>query len=436
MDKKELFKRILLDTGKRQDLTARALELPTEIRKVIALYGPRRCGKTSLFHQTIQKLLDRKVPLSRLLYIHFEDERIHPFSQEDWERLLESHHELYPESVGHRKYLFLDEVQEIPLWEKFVRRVSDSGEFQVFVTGSSSKLLSREIATSLRGRTLSYFLMPFSFREFLDFKNLKLPIHWEHSDLRHKIKSLFFEYLQFGGFPEILDKEESIKIRILQEYFDLIFYKDIVERHRLRNQALMRELMRYLLSNFASLFSIHGFYHFLKSKGQKISKNTLFEYLDCLEDVSFVKMIPVFDASFKKQQVNPKKAYSIDLGLVTASSFQFSENRGKYLENLVFLELWRRGGKEIYYFKTRNQKEVDFLLVENGKPRQLIQVTRHLDSPKTEQREMDSLVEASKELGIRDCLILTEDTLAEKTSEKIPIKIMPIWSWLLKESDG
>jgi len=431
MNKKEVFKRIIVEFQKiKIDLTLRDLIIPTDISEVITLYGPRRCGKTYLFYQTIQKLQSKKISPERLLYINFEDERILPFHKEDWEILLDAYFELYPESLNKKTYFFLDEIQETILWDKFVRRQSEKRNFQIFLTGSSSRLFSKEISTSLRGRTISYFLMPFSFREFLAFKDFKIEPHLEYSPLRHKTKKLFQEYLKFGGFPEIFDKKEPFKTQILQGYFDLLFYKDIVERYKIRNFHMMKGLMRYLLSNFSSLFSLTGYYNFLKSSGQKVGKDTLFEYLSCLEEVNFIKLVPLFDFSLKKQTVNPKKVYCIDTGLINAISFQFSENRGRYLENLAFLELLRKN-KEIYYFKDQKGNEIDFLITEKGKPKQLIQVCSDLESPKVREREINSLINAAHQLKIKECMILTEDQKTEFAKGKLRIKVLPLWYWLL-----
>lgn len=432
MSKKDIFKRIIAESQKEKlDLIPRDLKIAADTGKVIALYGPRRCGKTYYFYQIMQELFAKNIPSDRMLYINFEDERILPFYKEDWELLLDAYFELYPENIHNKLYLFLDEVQETPLWEKFVRRLSERGNSYIFLTGSSSKLFSKEIATALRGRTLSFFLMPFSFKEFLRAKNFDMGRHAQYSSARHKVKKLFDEYIQFGGFPEVFCKEEPLKTQILQGYFELIFYRDIVERYKIRNFNLMKDMMRYLISHFSTLFSLTGYYNFLKSSSQKIGKDTLFEYLSWLEEINFVKLIPLFDFSLKKQMVNPKKVYCIDTGLISAVSSQFSENKGRYLENLVFLELLRQG-KEIYYFKDNRGNEIDFFITHKGRPQQLIQVTADLDEPKVKEREIRALVSAANKFKIKQCVILTEGQRTEISAGKLKIKVMPIWPWLLE----
>ena len=431
MEKKAAFKRLIVESqGLKPEIVEREIRLPTDFEKVITLYGPRRSGKTYLFYQTIRQLEKAGVSAKKMLYINFEDERILPFSKDDWEILLEAFFELYPENVGEKIYLFLDEAQEAPYWDKFVRRMSEKKEFVIFLTGSSSKLLSKEIATSLRGRAISYFLTPYSFCEALSARGLKTRANIEHSPERHLIKKEFSNYLKFGGFPETIDKEDAVKIRILQEYFELVFYRDIVERHKIRNYTLMKELMRYLVNNFASLFSIMGYYNLLKASGQKIGKDTVWEYVSWLEDVNFVKFVQFYDYSIKRRAVNPKKMYCIDTGLITAVASQFSENKGRYLENAVYLELVRRE-KEIFYWKDDAGREVDFLLTQRGKPQQLIQVASSIEDNKVKERELAPLLSAAERFKIDDCLILTDDQSAEISSGRLKIQVRPIWSWLL-----
>lgn len=430
-NKKEVFKKVIVEFQKAKfNFVPRELQLPVDINKVVTLYGPRRSGKTFLFYQTVQTLSAKNTPIEQVVYINFEDERLLPFIKEDWEVLLDGYFELYPDNLNKRIYLFLDEIQEASMWDKFVRRISEKANFQVFLTGSSSKLFAREIATSLRGRTVSFFLTPFSFKEFLRFRNFAAGERIEYSPLRHKTKKLFQEYIQYGGFPEIFDKAEPLKTQILQGYFDLIFYKDIVERYKIRNFNLMKGLMRYLLSNFALLFSFTNYYRSLKSFGQRIGKDTVFEYLSYLEEANFVKTSSLFDYSLKRQLVNPRKVYSIDSGLVNAISFQFSGNKGRHLENLAFLELLRRG-KQVYYFKDGKGNEVDFLLAEKGRPKELIQVAFDISDPEVKKMEVTALTSAARQFNIKEALILTEDQKTEILERKLRIRVLPLWQWLI-----
>lgn len=432
MSRKDIFKKIILEQRESGfGLTPRSLRLPTNLDKAVAVYGPRRCGKTCLLRQTMAELAAAGSPPESSLYIDFEDERIAPLRKEDWELLLEAHSELFPDLAGTRIHLFLDEVQQAPSWDRFVRRMTGNPRMGIFLTGSSSKLLSAEIATALRGRTLSYFLMPFSFKEFLRFRRFEPGSHAEHAPSRHKAKRLFAEYLRFGGFPETFDKDESLKIRILQGYFDLIFYRDVVDRYKVRNLEALRSLMRHLLAAFSSPFSLGGFHNSLKSAGWKLGKDTVFEYLSYLEEANLVRMVSLFDYSAKRRLVNPRKVYCIDTGLVTAVSFQFSENKGRYLENLAFLELLRRG-HSVHYYKDERGNEVDFLLADKGRPSQLIQACADLEDPKTRDRELRAIASAAERFGISEALILTEDDRDEFTAGRARVRAVPLWVWLLE----
>lgn len=433
MDKKEIFKKIITEFRESAySVFSRDLTLPRNTGKVVSLYGPRRSGKTYLFYRTIELLLKSGVSPEKVLYVNLEDERISPLSKEDGQLILDAYYELNPENIDGDKYFFFDEIQVLPMWEKFIRRLSERPDTDIFLTGSSSRLFSKEIATALRGRTLSYPLMPLSFGEVLSFKGIKRERHLFHSKARYKVQKLFNEYLRFGGFPEVLDKKLDIKTRILQEYFELIFYRDIVERYKIRNFTLMRELMRYMLSHFSSLFSVSAYYNMLKSAGFKIGKDTLFEYVSCLEDVGFVKTAALFDYSLKKQIVNPKKIYAVDAGLINAVSFQFSENKGRLLENIVFLELIRRE-KDVYYYRTKKGREVDFAVKRGRKISELIQVAQQLSRKNTKEREVTALSSAMDEQNLREGLILTENEEATIEIGQKRVKVIPVCKWLLSQ---
>jgi len=217
---------------------------------------------------------------------------------------------------------------------------------------------------------------------------------------------------------------------MLQDYFNLIFYKDLVERFNIKNTFLMKDLMRYLTHNFSRLFSVRKYHAFLSSRGVRTGKNTIFEYLDHLEEINFVRLIPLFSFSLKKQLVNPRKVYIIDTGLVTSTAFPWEENKGYYLENIVFIELLRRGW-EVFYYKTKEGLEVDFLLWRNGKACGLIQVTQSLASKDTLEREKKALFSAMSELGINKAIILTEDEKLVLKEDRFYIDIQPIWLWLI-----
>lgn len=424
MDKDTIKKLILM--SQEQDVTL--VERDMEIHfagKINTIIGPRRSGKTFFIYQKMNQLKSKNK--DKIIYINFEDERLLPAEKEDLDLILESYYELYPENIGEKLYLFFDEIQEVPFWHLFLRRIYDQENVEICVTGSSSKLLSKEIATELRGRTLTYAIFPYSFKEFLKAKGVIPERNFEHTRLRYEIKKLLQEYIEFGGFPEIADRDELLKTRILQEYFDLIFYRDLVERYRIRNFDMVREMLLYLLNNFSSYFSTNKYYKFLKSQGKKVSKNTLFTYISCMADINLIFPVPKY-GKLKEQFANPKKVYVIDTGLINAVTFKFSSDIGRLYENLVVIELKRRGG-EVYYWK--NKYECDFLVKVGEQVREAIQVCYDL-TEENREREINGIIEAMEEFRLEEGLIITGDLEGEEEMAGRKISYKPLWKWLLE----
>lgn len=425
MEKKELFKYLIKEFHERRlpEIYHRTLEIP-ETRKIVSLIGARRIGKTSYFFQMIGQL-EASAGRERILYINFEDERILPLDVKDLNSILEAYYELYPENVDRELYLFFDEVQNVPGWEVYVRRLYDRGDLKLFLTGSSSKMLSKELATSLRGRTLSFYLYPLDFREYLAFRGVEPVQDFEYSKQRFELKKLFEEYLYEGGFPEVVLEVPELRKKILQDYFEMMIYRDLVERFSIRNTTLLKALTKYLVTNIGNPFSVTSYYKAIK-QDQEVSKGTLLEYISHLEDISLVYFLPLFSYSLKAQAINPRKVYCIDNGLRNAVSFTFSKDEGKLAENLVFLELMRRE-KEIYYWK--NGGEVDFIVKEEDNSLTAINVSY---TDRIEEREIQALEEFSGVEGfgaqVKELLLLTKDT--EKTENGI--RYMPLWKWMLK----
>lgn len=431
MDKKNIFKLIVKEfhESKPPEIKERDLLLPQKTNKIIALSGPRRAGKTYYFYQIIKKLKE-KIDFSRIVYVNFEDDRLLPLAVKDLDDLMEAYFELYPENKTKEIHCFFDEIQNIDNWEIFIRRIYDKEKVKIFLTGSSSKLLSKEIATSLRGRTLNYQIFPLSFKEFLNFKGVKPDKNFAYSQIRFKIKKLFQEYVIFGGFPEVVLESDDLKMAVLKNYYDLIIYRDLVERFAVRNTDFLKSLSKYLLTNFSAPFSINGYYRNLE-KPLRPAKDTVLEYLSYLQEIELVFLLPIFSYSLKTQQVNPKKNYVVDNGLRNAVCFRFSEDFGRLLENLVFIELKRRN-KEIYYYKQK--RECDFIIMNNLKASQAIQVTQELNK-NNKEREVCGLIEVMQKYQIKEGLILVQD-LKKETEEKInnkKIKFIPLWEWLLNE---
>ena len=435
---KDIFRRIIAEFQQSTlpEIIKRETYYPVlETRKIISVIGPRRSGKTYFLYQIIKELLNKGIDKRKILYINFDDSRLLPLEKGSLDLLQESYFELYPELVDEDIYMFLDEIQNVDMWEHFVRRVYDTNKVKIFISGSSSKMLSKEIATSLRGRTLPHVILPFSFKEFLLAKGLvpnDLSIYGRD---RYKIKKYFMEYLEFGGFPEVvLEENKDIRIRILQEYLDVMIYRDVVERYSVRNLSLLRYVIKYLLTNVSTHFSISSLYRAVKSR-YSTSKATLNDYISYLEDVMLVFLVPQYTFSLKAQMRLPQKLYVIDTGLRNANCFLFSEDYGRLAENIVFLELFRDSLREpqmnIFYWQDRKQHEVDFVIVRRGKVSDLYQVCWNIGDEKTKRREENGLLNALEKFKLEKGYILTEDYTDEKRFGNKLIIYTPIWSWLL-----
>ncbi|MBU2639289.1 MAG: ATP-binding protein [Nanoarchaeota archaeon] len=419
--KKELFKQLIKEFHEKElpSLKRRNLSIP-ETKKIVSLIGSRRSGKTFYFYQLIQDFL-KNFPKERLLYINFEDDRILPLDVKELDNILEAYYELYPENKNTELFLFFDEIQNVENWEIYLRRIYDKERVKIFVTGSSSKMFSKEIATSLRGRTLAFNLFPLDFKEFLRFNDILLEKNTIYSSERFKIKKLFERYLTFGGFPEVVLEENKLEYDILNNYFEIMIYRDIVERYSVRNINLLKMLSKFLLTNISLQFSVNSYYNTLK-KDISVSKETILEYLSYLEEANLIFLLPLFSYSMKVQQANPKKVYCIDTGLRNAISFKFSKDEGRLVENLVFIELKMRN-KEIYYWKNNN--EVDFIIKNKDNSLEAINVSYTDD---LDEREVKGLLEFKKKFRkIKKLVIITKNMEKKENG----IKFIPLWKWLL-----
>lgn len=419
----QVLKDIVLEQeNSRQDIDAGIIrtELDTAGRyaslpHAVVVSGVRRCGKSTLLNQVIAKLYSSE----GVYYFNFEDERLIDFKADDFNCLYEVFLELY----GERKVFFFDEVQNVPQWEVFVRRMQGKG-YKFFITGSNASLLSRELSTKLTGRNVAIELFPFSFNEFLSFNGFHVsPDSLFLTSQRAALKKYFSQYLHYGGMPEYLKYKDST---LLKRVYEDILYRDIVARYGIKQVKPLRELGLYLLSNIGGTFS----YNNLKKILGVGSMNTIKSYADYLENSYLIFLVGKFSYSLKQQMVSLKKIYCIDNGLAEAVAFQFSRNKGKFLENLVFLQL-RRQGSQIYYYKTSNNLEVDFLVKSGKNTVSLIQVVDNLDADKTRQRELSALIKAMSELKLKTGLILTEDTEEKITVEGKTITIQPVHKWML-----
>ncbi|HEC92708.1 MAG TPA: ATP-binding protein [Candidatus Atribacteria bacterium] len=432
MDKNKL-KELLIEY-KQRFLTARTDLIRREVqdniepfikfKEVVIITGPRRGGKSSLMKLICDDLIkkDRVLP-SNILYLNFEDERFIEFNAaDDFAQIYELF--LQINKPAGRLYFFLDEIQNVTGWERWVNRLYENENIKIFLTGSNASLLDSEISTALTGRNRTITNFPFSFGEFLDFKNYRLQENdFYQTKKRAVIKSFFQEYLKLGGYPEIVKINDPT---LLEQYFKDIIYRDILPRYSIKKIKEIRELCLFLTSNLGSIHSYNRLQNLIGVK----SLNTVKSYLEILEEVFLFFRINLFDYSIKRQIYNPSKIYIIDTALGNSISFKFSENIGHIYENLVFLELKRRN-KEIYYWKSKKGKEVDFLIKKGLNIEEAIQVSYNLNDKKTLDREIESLLIAKDEFKIEHLSIITEDEEMEKEIEGAKIKIIPLWKWLL-----
>jgi predicted AAA+ superfamily ATPase len=377
--------------------------------KIIVITGVRRSGKSTLLRQISKNY-------EQFNYINFEDERLIDFTYHDFNTLLEVFLGIHPKS----NTFFFDEIQEVKGWEKFVRRLFTEG-YKVYVTGSNATLLSSEIATSITGRNLKIELYPFSFIEYLSFRNTPIKKIFTTIE-KAAISKQYTDFIQFGGFPEIIQSKDFEELN--QIYQDIII-KDLLVRCKIRDSKDFRELSLFLLSNISKKISYNNLKELLEFSNTSKVKN----YVDFLCEAYIFFTVNKYDTSLKKQMMNKKKVYAIDTGIVNAVSFRFSENKGRLLENAVFLELKRRQ-QDIYYYEDKH--ECDFILKSGRNITQAIQVADSLSEPKTKQREIEGLLSAMDVFGLKKGYIITSDTEEQFTKENKKIIIIPFWKWSLE----
>jgi len=428
----ETIKSILLDFQESRPDTGvpRHLRIEPVPGKAAVCIGVRRCGKSTFLFQVMEQLMNRGVPRENILYLNFFDDRLHDLRQDNLGLITEAYYSLYPEKKNTETvYCFFDEMQEVPGWESFVDRLMRTERCEVYLTGSSARMLSKEIATQMRGRALSWELFPFSFREFLAYKGTecKGPLSTKK---RLLVRKAFEEYWETGGFPEVAGLGRQLRIRIHQEYFHAILFRDLVERHDVSHPKAVTDLAHWLVDNTASLYSVNNLTGYLKSLGHKAPKSAVSDFLEWFEDAFFLFTVRIFDASLARSNTNPKKIYCVDPALVTSVSSGILVNSGHLLENLVFMAL-RRLHPEIYYYKTKGGREVDFVVPMRNRARMLVQVCESLAEPQTKKREMAALTEAIAELNLKSGTIVTRNEDARIDTGHGTIEVVPAWRFLL-----
>ncbi len=392
------------------------LESHLNKKQVTAISGVRRSGKTYLMFQLIKKL-------SNAAYVNFENPRFDD-SLKQLDTIYEAMLEYYKE--GGRMHLFLDEIQNIRGWERWVATMYEKN-IKFFVSGSNASLLASEFSKSLSGRHKLVRIYPLSFSQFLNHRNPGIASKKQQLVTENKawIMGLLEEYLHYGGFPEVVFEGRD---DMLKDYFEDILTKDIIARHNLKFKQSLKELAHNLITNISSPHSLYSLNKLIQAR----SINTIKNYLLYLEDAYLIIRIPYFSYSIRKQRVNPFKIYCIDTGMRNAVSFRFSSDMGKLYENTVALELVRRNTRDnIFYWKTSKHEEVDFLVKEGNSIKQAIQVCYDLEDPKTRERETKSLVRACEHFKLEEGTIITNDTSSEENINSIRIRFRPLWEWLL-----
>ena len=416
MDKKEEIKEM--------KVKERKIEFPETKNFIISVIGPRRAGKTYSIFNLIKK---KKLKDEDYLFINFEDDEICEMKRKEIRKVIFYHQEIYGREP---EYLFFDEIQNLERWESFVYSLFEKKRYFIFITGSSSKLLSEEIATQLRGRSLTILVLPFSFKEFLQVKGLhvktKILLSYEES----KIKNLLRLYLKEGGFPDIvltsINREEYFR-----DYINLVVFRDIVERYKIRDIGLIKMFVRFAISSFSKEFSIHKIYRTFKSMNVKVSKKTLYRYADMLEDAQFCFFLRKFSFSERESLLSIPKVFLNDPGIANyGRTTKFDEEIGKLMENAVFLEL-KRKKLETFYWRDYQGNEVDFVVKEGLKVKQLIQVTYANDRDEIREREIKDLMKSSELLKCKDLLCITWDYEGEEKIKGKKVKFVPLWKWLM-----
>lgn len=421
---KELFKIMLLEGCPEKKLLYRDYKIPN-INKIFAVIGPRRSGKTSLLYQIIYTNL-KDASKDQIVYLNFEDERFYDFKTEDFQKILDYYFELYPKNKEKHIHFFFDEIQCVSNWQKFVRRLYDKENCTIFITGSSAKLLSKEIATELRGRTYDIYVYPFSFKEYLEYNGLKADKEEVYSSKRYILLKELDNYLYTGGFPEVINMEPQIRCEILQNYFNVLVFRDIIERYSINQTDIIKDMLIYLVNAPSQLFSVNAYYNYLKSQNRAISKDSLYLFSDYIDNTMYFFFVPIYSNSKRKQNSNPKKAYIIDTGLSNCLLKRPGTNTGRNFENVVFIELKRRN-KEVYYYKGKG--ECDFIIIDN-KQLQAIQVCSDINDL-TESREINGLLEAMSALNLKTGTIITRDVSKEEKIDNKLISYIPLYKWLL-----
>ena len=420
----QALKRLISDfqAQKPFDAKPRDFSLALDTGKIITLAGVRRCGKTSIFYEAINGLC-KAGKKKQVIFINFEDERL-DLAASELGLILDAYLQLYPKQDLSQCYFFFDEIQNILGWEKFVRRLYDTVSKKVFITGSNSKLLSSEIASSLRGRTLDFHIYPLSFVEFLRFRGLLADL--KSSQNLALIQNAQDEFLRTSSFPEACFLPPRLLTNLLQNYFQTLMCKDLQERYQVKNQLALKYFLKRIAASNAKQLSIHKIYNELKSLGIKIGKDALYDFLEHAQSTGFSHLLPKYGNGAASKEWSEKKIYATDWGL--ASCLDFEENLGKNLENAVYMELLKRGEEPCYYKDARG--ECDFLLMRNERVYGALQVCWGLNDDNL-KRELAGALLVARSFELKSVLIITAHSRQKLEVGGVCVEVLPFFDWLL-----
>lgn len=430
MTGKDLLKTIIIDNQLKVApiVWERTLKIPSDSGKIITLSGVRRSGKTYHLFNLINQLKAHGVAAEKILYINFEDERLQ-LSSTELDLILQAYRELYPHLRLSDCYFFFDEIQEVEGWEKFIARIYSSISQHIFITGSNAKLLSKEIATALRGRTITFEIYPLSFIEFVNIISPGLNSYGSADQAT--LVNLFERFMLQGGFPELIKLEDGLKEKVLQEYFNVMVFRDLIERYQISQSAILKYFCKRIIGASGGEFSVNKIYNELKSQGYQVSKDTLYSYQGYVEAIYLNRFISKYSHSVVKAENSQKKTYVIDQGLGAALDYKLSQDTGRLLETTVALELLKQG-KQITY--QQNGSECDFVVIEKGKVVESFQVTVDSTDAKTREREIKGLILACQKFNLKKGTILSLDHTEELKVDNVQITVIPVWRYFFNET--
>lgn len=409
----------------------RETKLPIKSQSIVTVVGVRRCGKSSQMQLSINVLVEKGVLPEAILWVGFDDERLAGMKATDLEEVLEAYRELYPSQDLKDVFMFFDEIQLIDNWELFVIRVFKSYCKNIFISGSNAKMLSQEIATTLRGWSIEEKIYPLSFVEYCQFTGTKTHHLTEQETTYLRLK--WDEYYTESAFPEIVLTElKSLRDKKLQAYFDVMLFRDLVERHNIGNTSVLRYFIKRLMNNLTKPTSINAIYNDIKSQGFKISKDDLYLWADYACECFMFLRLSKFTPSLIEEQQSLRKYYFIDNGLRQAVLLPQSDDNGKLLENAVLLHLHRHLhplDKITYY---SGNKECDFVVQQEQQVKALYQVCWEMQETTTWQREMDGIIEASTMTKCDNLFIITHHDEEVIQQNGKTVKVIPAWKWMLE----